>query len=102
MWGERKHHPWLIEQKQAKVGLEAVLLTDDIEFIKMAQRLFLLPDERELGLSPRPNWRELAQLTPAREVRANTHLTLQKLTQMHIHVNMLHMFTDTQTANREV
>ena len=43
----------------------------------------MLPDERELGLGPRPNMGEPAQLTPEREVLANTH-TLSEHTQTHI------------------
>lgn len=85
------------------MGLEAVLLTDDIEFIKMAQRLFLLPDERELGLSPRPNWRELAQLTPAREGPCKHTLNATKThTNAHSRKYATHVHTHTQTANREV
>lgn len=66
----------------------------------MAQRLFLLPDVRELGPGPRPNWREPAQLTPAREVHANTHLHSQQRTQNARVCIYTHIHTHKQQTGR--
>lgn len=67
-------------------------------FIKLAERL---PDERELGPGPRPNLGEPAQLTPEREVHANTH-TRERIhfVSARMHVNTPRMLT--HGARREV
>lgn len=44
-----------------------------LTFIELTERLLLLPDWSGLGPGPRPNMVEPVQLTPKREVHANTH-----------------------------